>query len=75
MPLLAPLVHWTTAARATLGTQGYAGPNGLGYPDNKVVIPPGTTIARIRLSRPLFDAEKQPRALTNWLHGVPEDNP
>ena len=64
-----------------VGTRGYAGPDGLGctdltaHPDTKVVIPLGTTIARIRLTRPLFAAEKQPCALTDWLHGVKEDNP
>ena len=64
-----------------MGTRGYAGFDLLGstdlsaHPDIKVVIPPGTTIARIRLTRPLFAAEKRPCALTSWLHGVLEDNP
>ena len=81
MPLLAPLVEWTKAAWAAVGTRGYAGPDGLGctdltaHPDTKVVIPPGTTIARIRLTRTLFADDKQPCALTDWLHGVLEDNP
>ena len=63
-----------------MGTWGYAGPDGLGctdliaHPNTKVVIPPGTTIACIRLTRPLFAAEKQRCALTDWLHGVLEDN-
>ena len=81
MPLLAPLVHWTRAAWAAVGTRGNAGRDGLGctdlaaHPDTKVVIPPGTTIACIRLTRPLLAADKQPCALTDWLHGVLEDNP
>ena len=60
---------------------GLCGPQRLGctdltdHPDTKVVIPPGTTIARIRLTCPLFAAEKQPCALTDRLHGVLEDNP
>ena len=64
MPLLAPLVDWTKAARAAVGTRGYASPDGLGcidltaHPDTKVVIPPGTTIARIRLTRTLFANDK-----------------
>ena len=73
MPLLAPLVEWTKATRAAVGTWGYAGPDGLGctdltahgHPDTKVVIPPGTTIARIRLTRTLFTNDKQPCALTD----------
>ena len=54
MPLLAPLVDWTKAARAAVGTWGYAGHGGLGctdliaHPDTKVEVPLGTTIARIR---------------------------
>ena len=81
MPLLAPLVDWTKAARAAKGTGGYAGRDGLGcsdlaaHPDTRVVIPPGTTIARIRLTRPLLAADKQPCALIVWLHRVSEDNP
>ena len=81
MPLLAPLVDWAQAARAAAGTLGYAGPDGLGctdlttHPDTKVVIPPGTTIARILLTRPLLAADKQLCGFTNCLHGVPEDNP
>ena len=81
MPLLAPLVDWTEAAGAALGTRGYAGPNGLGctdlaaHLDTKVMIPPGTTIARISLARPLVAADKQPCALTDRLHGVLEHNP
>ena len=81
MPLLAPLVDWTKAAPATVGTRGYAIPDGLGctnltpQPDNKAVIPPGTTIARIRLNRTLFGNDKQPSALTDCLHGVMEGNP
>ena len=39
------------------------------------MIPPGTTIARIRLNRTLFGNDKQPCTLTDWLHGVMEDNP
>ena len=64
-----------------MGTRGYAGPDGLGctnlttHPYTKVVIPPGTTIARIRLTRTLFNNDKQPCALTAWLHGNLEDNP
>ena len=81
MPLLAPLVNWAKVARAAVGTRGYAGPDGLGctdlaaYPDTKVAIPPGTTIACIRLTRPLLAADKRPCALTEWLQGVLEDNP
>ena len=81
MPLLAPLDNWAKAARAAVGTQGYAGTDGLGCPDlaahrdTKVVTPSGTTIASIRLIRPLLAADKLPCALTNWLHGVLEDNP
>ena len=80
MPLLAPLVDSTKAARTAVGTRGYANPHGLGctdltaHPGTKVVIPPGTTIARIRLTRTLFADDKQPCALNNWLHGVLEDN-
>ena len=76
MPLLAPLVDWAKAARAAVGTWGYAGPDGLGcrdlavHPDTKVAIPPGTTIARIHLTRPLL-----PCALNDWPHGVWEDDP
>ena len=33
MPLLAPWVDWAKAARATVGTRGYAGPDGLGCTD------------------------------------------
>ena len=79
--LLAPLVDWAKAARAAVGTRGYAGPIGLGctdlaaHPDTKVAIPSGTTIARIRLTRPLLAADKPPCALTDWLQGVLEDNP
>ena len=40
-----------------------------------MVIPPGTTIACIRLTRTLFADDKQPCALTDWLHRVLEDNP
>ena len=73
MPLLAPLVDWTKTARAAVGTRGYAGPNGLSmgctdltaHPDTKAVIPPGTTIARIRLTCTRFAADKQPCALTD----------
>ena len=71
MPLLAPLVDWTSAARAAVGTRCYAGPDGLGctdlttHPNTKVAIPPGTTIARIRLTRTVFASEKQPCALTD----------
>ena len=81
MPLLAPLVDWAKAARRAMGTRGYAGPDGLGcadlaaHPDTKVAIPSGTTIARIRLTRPLLAADKPPCALTDWLQGVLEDNP
>ena len=81
MPLLAPLVAWAKAARVAVGTWGYAGPDGAGctdfaaHPDTKVAIPPRTTIARIRLTRFLLTSDKQPCcALTDWLHGVPEDN-
>ena len=78
MPLLAPLVDW---AQAAVGTRGYAGLDGLGctdlavHPDIKVAIPSGTTIARIRLTRPLLAADKPPCALNDWLQGVLEDNP
>ena len=81
MPSLAPLVDWAKVAWAAVGTQGYAGPDGLGctdvaaHLDTKVAIPSGTTIARIRLTRPLLAADKQPCALTDCLHGVMEDNP
>ena len=81
MPLLVPLVDWAKAARAAVGTRGYAGPDGLGctdltaQPDTKVAIPSGTTIARIRLTRPLLAADKPPCALTDWLQGILEDNP
>ena len=81
MPLLAPLVDWTKGARAAVGTRGYAGPDGLGFtnltahPDTRVVIHPGSTIARIRLIRTLLGIDKQPCALTDWLHTLMEDNP
>ena len=81
MPLLAPLVDSATAMRAAVGTRGYARPDGLGctdlaaHPDTKVAIPSGTTIARIRLTRPLLVADKPPCALTGWLQGVLEDDP
>ena len=64
-----------------MGTGGYAGHDGLGctdlaaHPDTKVGIPLGTTIACIRLLRPLLAADKPPCALTDWLQGVLEDNP
>ena len=64
-----------------MGTYGYASPDGLGCTnltaqlDTKVVIPPGITIARTRLTRPIFASEKQLCVLTHWLHGVLEDNP
>ena len=64
-----------------MGPRGYAGPDGLGctdlaaHPDTKVMIAPGTTIARISLARPLLPADKQRCALTDWLHGVLEDHP
>ena len=80
-PLLAPLVDWGKTAQAAVGTRGYAGPDGLGctdlaaHPDTKLAIPSGTTIARIRLTRPLLAADKPPCALTDWLQGVLEDNP
>ena len=75
MPLLAPLVDWAKAARAAVGTRAYAGPDGLGctdlaaHPDTKVAIPSGTTIARIRLTRPLLAADKPPCALTDYYRG------
>ena len=81
MPLLAPLVDWAKAAWVAVGTRGYAGPDGLGctdlaaHPDTTVAIPSGTTIACIRLTRPLLAADKLPCALTDWLQGVLEDNP
>ena len=81
MPLLAPLVDRTRAARAAAGTRGYAGTDGLGctdltaHPDTKVVIPSGTTIARIHPTRPLLATDKQPCGLTGWLRGNLEDNP
>ena len=81
MPLLAPLVDWARAARVAVGTRGYVGPDGLGctdlaaHPDTKVLIPRGTTIARIRLTRPLLAADKPPCALTIWLHGVLQHHP
>ena len=77
MPLLAPLVEWTEAAWIAVGTWGYAGPDGLGstdlaaHPDTTVVIPSGTTITCIRLTRPVPAADKQPCALTDWVHGAP----
>ena len=40
-----------------------------------MAIPLGTTIARIRITRPLLAADKPPCALTDWLQGVLEDNP
>ena len=64
MPLLAPLVDWTKAARSTVGTWGYADPDGLGctdltaHPDTKLVIPSGTNIARICLTHTLFAGDK-----------------
>ena len=81
MPLLAPYVYSAKDARAAVGTRGYAGPYGLGctdlaaHPDTKVAIPSGTTIARIRPTRPLLAADKPPCALTDGLQGVLEDNP
>ena len=81
MPLSAPLVDSTKAARAATGTRGYAGPDGLGctnltaHPDTKGVTPPCTSVARIRLNRTLFGNDKDPCALTDGLHGVIEDNP
>ena len=66
MPLWAPLVVWTKAAWAAVGTRGYAGPAGLGctdltaHPKTKGVIPPGTTISRICLTRSLFPNNKHP---------------
>ena len=80
MPLFAPLVDWAKAARAAVGTPGCASPDGLGYtnlaahPDTKVAIPSGTTIARMRLTRPHLAADKPPCALTDWLQGVLEDH-
>ena len=65
MPMLAPLVDWTKAAWAALGTRGHAYPNGLGctdltaQPDTEEVIPSGPTIARKRLIRTLFADDKQ----------------
>ena len=64
MPLLAPFVDWAKAARAAVGTRGYVGPSGLGcrdlaaHPHTKAAIPPGTTIARIRLTRPHLDTRR-----------------
>ena len=81
MPLLAHLVDGAKAARAAVGTRGYASPNDLGCTDlatrsdTKVAIPSGTTIARIRLTCPLLAADKPPCTLTDWLHGVLGDNP
>ena len=81
MHLLAPLVDSTKATRAAVGTRDYAGPDGLrctdlsAHPDTKLVIPPSTTIARIPLNHTLFGEDKHPCALTDWLHGVLEDNP
>ena len=64
------------ALGAMRAPMGWAAPTELAtHPDTKVVIPPGTTIARIRLNRPLLAADKQPCALTNWPHGVLEHNP
>ena len=80
MPLWAPVVNRAKAARAAVGTRGYAGPDGLGctdlaaHPDTKVAIPSGTTIARIRLTLPLLAADKAPCALTDRLQRVLEDN-
>ena len=71
MPLLAPLVDSAKGARAAADTRGYAGPDGLdctdlaAHPDTNVAIPSGTTIARIRLRRPLLAADKPPCALTD----------
>ena len=81
IPLLAPLVDWAKAAQAAVGTRGYSGPDGFGCTDlaahlnTKVAIPPGTTIARIRLTRPLLAADKPPCAVTDGLLGILEDNP
>ena len=81
IPLLAPSVDWAKAARAAVGTLGYVGPGGLGctdltaHPDTKVAIPSSTTFARIRLTCPLLAADKPPCALTDWLHGILEENP
>ena len=81
MPLLAPLVDRSKAARAAAGTGCYVGPDGLGctdlaaHPDTTVAIFSGTTIARIRLTRPLLAADKPPCALTDRLQGVLEGNP
>ena len=78
--LLAPLVDWAKAARATVGTRAYAGPDGSGctdlaaHPDTKVAIRSGTTIARILLTRPLLAADKPLCALTDRLQGVLEGN-
>ena len=64
-----------------MGTRGYDGPDGLGctklaaHPDTMVPIPSGTTIARIRLTRPLLAADKLPCSLTDRLQGVLEDKP
>ena len=64
-----------------MGTRGYAGPDGLSctnvpaHPDTRGGTPSGTTIAGIRLTRPLLAADKPPCALTDWLQGVLEDNP
>ena len=64
-----------------MGTRGYAGPDGLGctdlaaHPGTKVAIPPGTTIARMRITRPLLAADKHPCALTDWLHAFLEEKP
>ena len=75
------MVDWAKAARAAVGTRGYAGPDRLGctdlaaHPDTKVAIPSRTTIGRIRLTRPLLAAAKPPCAITDWLQGVLEDNP
>ena len=80
MPLLAPLVEGAKAARAAVATRGYAGPDWLGCMDiaahpNTSGRPPGTTIARIRLTRPLLAADRSPCAFTDWLHGDLGGNP
>ena len=75
-----PWSTWPKAARVAVGTRGYAGPDGVAradlaaHPDTKVAGPPCTTVARIRLPLPLLAADEQRCALTDWLHGVLEDD-
>ena len=79
--LVGPLGRLGQGSPGWRGQSGLCCPDGLGctdltaHPDTKVAIPLGTTIARIRLTRPLLAADKPPCALSDWLQGVLEDNP